>query len=76
MGGHAPSKPAGLQTTNASSEGKIWSFLLLMIMPAGFVSLSGTSHHSLYLKSDGSLWAMGYSGSGQLGDGTTKWYVH
>jgi alpha-tubulin suppressor-like RCC1 family protein len=26
--------------------------------------------HSLYMKSDGSLWAIGYNGYGQLGDGT------
>ena len=27
--------------------------------------------HSLFLKTDGSLWGMGQNGSGQLGDGTT-----
>jgi alpha-tubulin suppressor-like RCC1 family protein len=29
-------------------------------------------HHSLFLKSDGSLWGMGYNGDGELGDGTTN----
>ena len=29
--------------------------------------------HSLFIKSDGSLWGMGYNGYGELGDGTTNW---
>jgi alpha-tubulin suppressor-like RCC1 family protein len=32
------------------------------------VAAGGTN--SLFLKSDGSLWAMGYNAYGQLGDGT------
>ena len=28
--------------------------------------------HSLFLKSDGSLWGIGYNGFGELGDGTTN----
>jgi alpha-tubulin suppressor-like RCC1 family protein len=28
------------------------------------------AYHSLFLKSDGSLWVMGYNDFGQLGDGT------
>ena|ERR1035437_8835269 len=30
----------------------------------------GMASHSLFFKSDGSLWAMGYNNYGQLGDGT------
>src|SRR5258708_1614232 len=32
---------------------------------------SGGSYHSLFIKSGGSLWAMGYNSVGELGDGTT-----
>jgi alpha-tubulin suppressor-like RCC1 family protein len=35
------------------------------------VAVSGGAGHSLFLKSDGTLWAMGYNYYGQLGDGTT-----
>jgi alpha-tubulin suppressor-like RCC1 family protein len=34
------------------------------------IAAASGSLHSLFLKSDGSMWAMGYNGSGQLGDGT------
>jgi alpha-tubulin suppressor-like RCC1 family protein len=32
--------------------------------------VSAGTVHSLFLKSDGSLWAMGWNGYGQFGDGT------
>jgi alpha-tubulin suppressor-like RCC1 family protein len=36
----------------------------------GVVSASAGYQHTLFVKSDGSLWAMGFNGSGRLGDGT------
>ncbi|OGG61658.1 hypothetical protein A3C87_04225 [Candidatus Kaiserbacteria bacterium RIFCSPHIGHO2_02_FULL_49_34] len=33
--------------------------------------ISAMSTHSLFLKNDGTVWAAGYNGYGQLGDGTT-----
>gem|GEM_PF-2254638 len=35
------------------------------------VALAAGSSHSLALRSDGTVWAWGYNGNGQLGDGTT-----
>jgi alpha-tubulin suppressor-like RCC1 family protein len=28
--------------------------------------------HTMYVKTDGSMWGVGYNGDGQLGDGTTE----
>ena len=37
----------------------------------GVTAVSAGQYHTLYLKTDGSLWATGYNSNGQLGDGTT-----
>jgi len=39
---------------------------------SGVIAIAGGDEHSLALKSDGTVWAWGYNGSGQLGDGTTN----
>jgi alpha-tubulin suppressor-like RCC1 family protein len=46
--------------------------MVLQVVPSGaqpVTSIVGGVQHSLFLKSDGSLWAMGYNQYGQLGDG-------
>jgi alpha-tubulin suppressor-like RCC1 family protein len=42
------------------------------IVASNVTAIAGGAYHSLFLKRDGSLWAMGYNASGQLGDGTYK----
>ena len=41
-----------------------------MIVTSNVTAIAAGGFHSLLLKSDGSLWAMGYNYNGQLGDGT------
>jgi alpha-tubulin suppressor-like RCC1 family protein len=40
------------------------------IVASNVTAIAGGIDHSLFLKNDGSLWAMGANGYGQLGDGT------
>ena len=64
MGGNANGQLGDGTTTNKVSPVEIEN--------SGVSSavVSGGGSHSLYIKSDGSLWAMGQNNYGQLGDGT------
>jgi alpha-tubulin suppressor-like RCC1 family protein len=42
------------------------------IVASGVTAIAAGYDHSLFIKSDGSLWAMGANGAGELGDGTTN----
>src|ERR1017187_6574024 len=44
------------------------------IVANGVTAITAGSYHSLFIKSDGSLWGMGDNEDGQLGDGT--WDAH
>lgn len=52
----------GSQGTNLPEE----------IVPDNVTAIAAGQNHSLFVKSDGSLWAMGWNQYGQLGDGTTN----
>jgi alpha-tubulin suppressor-like RCC1 family protein len=43
----------------------------VQVVDANVTAVAAGTYHSLFLKSDGSLHAMGMNGYGQLGDGTT-----
>jgi hypothetical protein len=42
------------------------------IIPSGVTAVAAGGDHTAFLKSDGSLWTMGYNQYGELGDGTTN----
>ncbi len=44
------------------------------IVASGVTAMAGGWGHSLFVKSDGSLWGMGYNADGQLGDATAEPY--
>jgi alpha-tubulin suppressor-like RCC1 family protein len=59
-----------IQVSLLSAALSILNFQLSTAFAQPVTKVAGGSFHSLFLKSDGSLWAMGYNYYGQLGDGT------
>lgn len=54
-----------------SIDGKGGNQVLPTVMGTGFTAASQGKNHLLAIKSDGSLWAWGWNGRGQIGDGST-----
>ena len=54
-----------------SGKANAWFVCCWMLLLTGFVSEGWGQNHTLFIKTDGSLWAMGRNNFGQLGDGTT-----
>jgi alpha-tubulin suppressor-like RCC1 family protein len=75
---HSPVSPANLWASGRNAFGEIGAgsvartFTPIEIVPAtltvGASALSAGDSHSLFLKSDGSLWGMGLNLDGELGD--------
>ena len=82
--GMAISMPAILSTPNAPlrvwgrndagqlGNGTTNNANLPITVASNVVATTGGSSHSLFVKADGTLWAMGYNSFGQLGNGTTN----
>ncbi len=60
------------QLGDGTTNGYYYTNVPERIVAGGVIAVSAGSAHSLFLKSDGSLWGMGNNQFGQLGDGTTN----
>jgi alpha-tubulin suppressor-like RCC1 family protein len=60
----------GTYSTNRSGFDPYGINVPEQIVAGGVIAVAAGTGHSLFLKSDGSLWAMGYNRDGELGDGT------
>jgi uncharacterized repeat protein (TIGR02543 family) len=69
-----PNAPLRVWGNNANGQlgnGTTTNTNLPITMASNVVAATGGESHSLFVKSDGTLWAMGKSNCGQLGNGTT-----
>lgn len=57
------------QLGNGAGGTHLWTDTPEMIVASNVVAVAAGGVHSLFIKSDGSLWGMGYNGNGQLGTG-------
>ena len=57
------------QLGNGAAGGHLWTDIPEMIVASNVVAVAAGQFHSLFIKSDGSLWGMGLNNSGQLGTG-------
>lgn len=62
------------QLGDGTSSGSQYRAPVKVLSPTGVLegvtAIAAGSHHSLALREDGTVWAWGYNGYGQLGDGT------
>jgi alpha-tubulin suppressor-like RCC1 family protein len=70
MGNNAHGQLGTTNTISTILPEKILSTLFDQGAPV--IAVAAGDAHSLFLKTDNSLWAMGNNGNGQLGDGTTS----
>ena len=61
----------GNNSNGQLGDGTTTTALWPEVVDSNVVVAAAGGSHSLYLKSDGTLWGMGYNGDGELGDGTT-----
>ena len=48
-----------------------FTYLAPAPQPCGYITMDAGYHHTLAVKSDGTVWAWGFNNHGELGDGTT-----